>query len=292
MHAAVCGGVARICTSQSALTIDNARTLWPKRRLGCPCVPQVKNRHGGTSVRDVAMTCWSHTAPLRNLPHGTPQEAELAGKGLRSVRATISLAQEVGKGVGPGEVLFGSVPRREQATTSGTVVCGRPEPGCAHTRWCPHKPGHPDTQGLVANACVRSSQRPIRSSCFSHCPCVQRPCYPPDWDRGDPLPWRAVWPVSSALEKANVSAKPASGLACSMAQSPCPRLSSRYCAWKRSCWPQLGERQSFLLRLSLKDVFSPSLSWLWSCLLQPSWQPASRRPSCRQPCARLSMMCA
>lgn len=57
--------------------------------------------------------------------HGRPQEAELAGKALRSMQATLLLAQEVGKGVGRGEVLFGPMPPKQQASAPGTIVCSR-----------------------------------------------------------------------------------------------------------------------------------------------------------------------
>lgn len=44
--------------------------------------------------------------------HGNAQKAGSAGEGVRAMRAAIPLAQEVGEGLGRGEVLLGSMPRR------------------------------------------------------------------------------------------------------------------------------------------------------------------------------------
>lgn len=111
-------------------TIDNARARWPKPRLECRCASRVSA--AAQLRRAPSMTCWNHHRTAPEPPYGTPQEAALAGKGLHSLWAAISLAQEMGEGVGPGEILFGSMPQRQQAALSGTLAGCRGELDCAH----------------------------------------------------------------------------------------------------------------------------------------------------------------
>lgn len=110
--------------------------------------------------------------------HGRPQEAELAGKALRSMQATLLLAQEVGKGVGRGEVLFGPMPPKQQAAAPGTIVCSRATRLSRGVAREANGFGHSDSRlRLRFTSFFRStrSTRPLGSAAFTcHCHVVHQ----------------------------------------------------------------------------------------------------------------------